>query len=69
MFCQLKTRFVIRKRQSELRLNKWLPAEFTGLRVVARGTPADARFIDIEACTFRIFDAIRERFAIRPGWL
>jgi hypothetical protein len=55
---------VIRKRQSELRLNGWLPAECTGLRVVPRGTTTEARFIDIEACTFRIFDAVRKSFAI-----
>ncbi len=31
---------------------------------MACGTTTEARFIDIEACTLRIFDAIREPFAI-----
>ncbi len=31
---------------------------------MARGTTTEARFIDIEAITLRIFDAIREPFAI-----
>lgn len=31
---------------------------------MARGTTTQARFTDIEACTFRIFDAIRKPFAI-----
>ena len=34
------------------------------MRLVARRTAAEACFIDIEACTFRIFDAIRKPFAI-----
>jgi len=31
---------------------------------VARCITAEARFIDVEACAFRIFDAIRKLFAI-----
>ena len=31
---------------------------------MARGTATEARFIDVEACTLRIFDAIRKPFAI-----
>ena len=52
------------ERQSGLRLDDWLPTEFTWIRDVARGTTTEACFIDVEAGALRIFDAIRERFAI-----
>src|SRR5207247_10967818 len=52
------------ERQSGLRLDDWLPTEFTRIRDVARGTTTEACFIDAEAGALRIFDAIRERFAI-----
>ena len=52
------------ERQSGLRLDDWLPTEFTRIRDVARGTTTEACFIDVEAGALRIFDAIRERFAI-----
>src|SRR6266852_7651473 len=46
------------------RLFNALPTEYTGIRLVARRATAEACFIDIEACTLRIFDAIRKRFAV-----
>ena len=47
-----------------MRLGDRLPAECTRFGTVARSTATEARFIDVEACAFRIFDAIRKPFAI-----
>ena len=52
------------ERKNWLRSCDDLAAEYTGIQLVARRTAAEACFIDIEACTLRIFDAIRRPFAI-----